>query len=118
MQRLYSSAHHLQPSTSEPIRSVITESTHATIVAWHLKPGQAIAPHIHPGGQDTWTILSGKGQYYLDKIGTKQAIAPGDIVIAPEACVHGVYNHGEEDLIFISVVSPAEAGYQLVVLED
>jgi oxalate decarboxylase/phosphoglucose isomerase-like protein (cupin superfamily) len=28
--------------------------------------------------------------------------------------VHGVFNHGDEPLIFISVVSPATAGYELI----
>jgi quercetin dioxygenase-like cupin family protein len=73
-----------------------------------------IAAHIHPLGQDTWTILAGTGEYILDEAGTTQTIRAGDIVVAPTACVHGVINTGEEPLIFISVVSPGEAGYALV----
>jgi oxalate decarboxylase/phosphoglucose isomerase-like protein (cupin superfamily) len=33
-------------------------------------------------------------------------------VVAPRGCVHGVLNHGDEPLRFISVVSPASAGYE------
>jgi quercetin dioxygenase-like cupin family protein len=112
--RFFNSADFLQPSDNAPIRSVITESKEQVIVAWWLKPGQEIPAHIHPNGQDTWTILAGKGNYYLDTAGTIQVISTGDVVVAHTGEVHGVFNHGNEPLIFISVVSPADAGYQLL----
>jgi quercetin dioxygenase-like cupin family protein len=120
--RIFPSAQFLQPTDGEPIRSVIATSPEATIVAWYIQPQQEIAAHQHPHGQDTWTILAGKGEYYLNagaspsnnKLGLTQSISMGDVVIAPTGAVHGVFNHGDEPLIFISVVSPADAGYQLV----
>jgi quercetin dioxygenase-like cupin family protein len=118
MERLYKSADFFQPTDGEPIRSVITESKDATVVAWYIQPGQEICAHIHPQGQDTWTILSGQGDYYLDDVGNKRSIRAGDVVIAHVGCVHGVFNNGDEPLIFISVVSPSDAGYQLVSLEN
>lgn len=114
MDRIFNSAEFFQPADGEPIRSVITESKDATVVAWYVKPGQEIYPHIHPHGQDTWTVLSGKGEYYLDEAGTKKLIVTGDVVVAHTGCVHGVLNNGNEPLVFISVVSPSDAGYQLV----
>jgi quercetin dioxygenase-like cupin family protein len=115
--RIFNSSHFLQPADGEPIRSVITESQDAVVVAWYIKPGQEIAPHLHPHGQDTWTILEGSGKYYLDKIGTMKAIAAGDVVVAPLGCVHGVLNDGDQPLVFISVVSPGDAGYEPIALE-
>lgn len=112
--RLFHSADVMQVSQGDPIRTVVTESQDAVVVAWHVEPGQRIAAHVHPGGQDTWTILSGQGLYQVDVAGNCQAITAGDIVIAYTGCVHGVYNHGAEPLRFISVVSPAEAGYEPV----
>jgi quercetin dioxygenase-like cupin family protein len=114
--RIFQSAQCLQPTDGEPIRSVVTESKDAVVVAWYVKPGQTIPAHRHPNGQDTWTILSGAGDYYLDQAGTTTPIAAGDIAVAPVGCVHGVVNRGNEPLIFISVVAPAEAGYQLVAV--
>jgi quercetin dioxygenase-like cupin family protein len=116
--RIFNSSKFLQPTDGEPIRSVVTESKDAVVVAWYIKPGQEIAAHIHPNGQDTWTILTGKGEYYLDRAGTKKAIVAGDVVVAHTGSVHGVFNNGNEPLVFISVVSPADAGYQLVSSED
>jgi quercetin dioxygenase-like cupin family protein len=115
--RIFKSAEFFQSTDGEPIRSVVTESPDTVVVAWYIKPNQEIAPHLHPHGQDTWTILQGKGKYYLDQQGTTAAIAAGDIVIAPTGCVHGVFNDGDEPLVFISTVSPATAGYQLVLIE-
>jgi quercetin dioxygenase-like cupin family protein len=112
--RIFNSAEFFQPvDDGEPVRSVVTESADAVIVAWYIQPGQKIAAHIHPQGQDTWTILSGQGEYCLDAMGNTQPIGAGDVVIAPIGAVHGVSNHGSEPLRFISVVSPAAAGYQL-----
>ncbi|NJR61415.1 MAG: cupin domain-containing protein [Cyanobacteria bacterium CRU_2_1] len=115
--RIFNSSRFLQPTDGEPIRSVITESRDAVVVAWYIKPGQEISPHIHPNGQDTWTVLTGKGEYYLDQTGTTKSIGVGDVVVAPVGCVHGVLNKGDEPFVFISVVSPADAGYQPVLLE-
>ncbi|MDX2099942.1 MAG: cupin domain-containing protein [Leptolyngbyaceae cyanobacterium bins.59] len=110
--RIFNSSDFFQPADGEPVRSVITESDHAVVVAWYIQPGQTVLPHVHPEGQDTWTILTGKGTYYLDTTGTTQPIVAGNVVVAPIGCVHGVVNTGDEPLTFISVVSPANAGYQ------
>jgi quercetin dioxygenase-like cupin family protein len=62
--------------------------------------------------------LSGKGEYYLDEAGTRKPIMAGDVVIAHPRSVHGVFNNGDQPLAFISVVSPSDAGYQLLSLEN
>ncbi|WP_286160963.1 cupin domain-containing protein [Aphanothece minutissima] len=110
--RLFRAVDFIQPSDDEPIRSVIVETAEAVVVAWYVKPGQRIAAHVHPSGQDTWTILSGHGTYQTEASGSSLAITAGDVVVAPVGCVHGVSNHGQEPLTFISVVSPADAGFE------
>ncbi|WP_373546935.1 cupin domain-containing protein [Chamaesiphon sp.] len=112
--RVFNSSQFVRSSDGEPIRSVITESPDAVVVVWYIQPQQEIAAHQHPQGQDTWTILAGQGKYYLDRLGTTTSIVMGDVVVAPIGSVHGVFNDGDEPLIFISVVSPATAGYELI----
>ena len=113
--RIFKSAQFFQPTDDgEPVRSVITESHDAVVVAWFLQPGQSIAPHVHPHGQDTWTILTGMGKYMTDAVGTTQAIEAGDVVVAAVGAVHGLQNTGNEPLSFISIVAPAEAGYRKI----
>jgi quercetin dioxygenase-like cupin family protein len=109
--RIFPIASFLQPADGEPVRSVITESPDAVVVAWYVKPGQRIAPHVHPQGQDTWTIVSGGGNYQLNAAGDTTPVVRGDIVVAPRAAVHGVYNDGGEPLVFVSVVCPGDAGH-------
>jgi quercetin dioxygenase-like cupin family protein len=115
--RIFDSSEFLKPSTGEPIRSVVTESADAVVVAWHVAPGQSIAPHVHPAGQDVWTILSGKGRYIASVSGETRAVAAGDVAVATRGQVHGVINDGAEVLTFISVVAPIGAGYEPTVME-
>lgn len=111
--RIFSSDAFMQPTREgEPIRSVVTQSQEATVVAWHVGPGQRIAAHMHPHGQDTWTVLSGAGLYQMHESGSSRPIAAGDVAVAHAGEVHGVYNPHTEPLRFISVVTPAEAGYE------
>ena len=112
IKRIFPSANYLQPVDGEPFRSVITESVEAAIVAWYVKPGQRISAHLHPEGQDTWTILSGQGQYQLDAAGSLKQITAGDVVVAHRGEVHGVLNTGVEPLVFVSVVCPALSGFE------
>jgi quercetin dioxygenase-like cupin family protein len=90
----------------------VTESENAVVVAWYIQPGQEIPAHVHPHGQDTWTILAGQGEYYLDRSGATQSIVTGDVVVATIGSVHGVFNNGNEPLVFISIVTPFAAGYE------
>ena len=113
-QRVFHVSDHLQPNEGEPIRSVVHATPDAAVVAWTVQPGQRISAHVHPHGQDTWTILAGEGAYQVDAAGSTVRIAAGDVVVAPTGSVHGVRNTGAVPLVFVSVVSPAESGYALV----
>lgn len=110
--RVFNASEFLHPSDGEPVRSVITESADAAVVAWIVKPGQSISLHRHPDGQDTWVVLAGRGEYRLDTQGRTQPIAAGDVVVAHRDEAHGVHNSGPEPLVFVSVVSPALSGYE------
>jgi quercetin dioxygenase-like cupin family protein len=111
-QRVFKVADYLQVNDGEPIRSVVHATNDAAIVAWTVKPGQRIRAHVHPSGQDTWTILAGEGEYQLDAAGQTARIAAGDVVVAPAGAVHGVLNTGTLALVFVSVVSPALSGFE------
>jgi quercetin dioxygenase-like cupin family protein len=111
-ERVFHSAAHFKPAKGEPLRTVMCESAEAVIVAWHVDPGQRIPSHRHPHGQDTWTVLSGRGLYVVDEQGSTRAITAGDVAVAATGLIHGVFNDGSEPLRFISVVSPGAAGYE------
>ena len=112
-QRIYPWADYLKPADGEPIRSVVSESPHSVVIAWTVKPGQRITPHVHPAGQDVWTIVAGEGDYIQDKAGTTRPVKAGDVAVARAGEVHGVHNTGAVPLVFVSVVAPVEAGFQI-----
>ena len=112
--RVFSSADFLQPADGEPIRSVISQSQDAAIIAWYVKPGQGISAHIHPEGQDTWTMLSGCAEYQLEANGQSRTLSSGDVAVAPRGCVHGAHNPAPDAFIFVSVVCPSQSGFELV----
>ena len=110
--RIFSVADYVQPSEGEPIRSVVLETPDSVIVVWHVHPGQEIAAHIHPNGQDTWTVLSGTADYFQGN-GVMHALKQGEIAVALPGQVHGARNTGAEPFVFVSVVASANAGYAL-----
>jgi quercetin dioxygenase-like cupin family protein len=112
--RIFDSSAFIRPSTDEPIRSVVTESDDSVVVMWYVLPGQRIHPHVHPAGQDTWIVLSGQADYILDDTESTHPILQGNIVVARAGQAHGAINHSLVPFLFISIVSPASAGYHLL----
>lgn len=110
--RIFNTDDFIVESDGEPVRSVVTESADSVIIIWNVMPGQQIKPHIHPEGQDTWIVLSGEGEYISSADGERERVGAGQVIIAHRGEVHGVINKGREPFQFISVVAPAEAGFE------
>lgn len=112
-QRIFNVADFIQPSPDLPIRSVLLETKDSVIVVWHAKPGQEIGAHVHPAGQDSWVVVSGQADYYQGD-GVRRPLAKGQVAVARPGEVHGAFNTGDEDFVFVSVVSSNTAGYEPV----
>lgn len=110
--RIFSVAECIRPSEGQPIRSVVLETEESVIIVWHVRPGQEVAAHVHPNGQDTWTVISGTAGYYLGD-GVVTHLKAGEIAVAKTGQVHGAFNSGPEPFVFVSVVAPRNAGYAL-----
>lgn len=110
--RIYPIADYLKPSDGDPIRSVVLETAESVTVAWHVRPGQEIAAHIHPNGQDIWIVLSGRAEYFQGN-GVARLLHANEIAVALPGQLHGARNVGAEPFVFISVVSPGDAGFAL-----
>jgi quercetin dioxygenase-like cupin family protein len=108
--RVFSVAEYALPSEGEPIRSVVLETPDSVIVVWYVLPGQEISAHIHPHGQDTWTVLSGAAEYFQGN-GFTCSLKAGEIAVAKPNQVHGAKNVDLEPLVFVSVVAPGNAGF-------
>lgn len=112
LDRVFDSALFFRVGLESPPRTVITESPDSAVVCWHVEPGQRIELHTHPSGQDTWIVLAGEGEYFPDQTGNVLPLFPGSIAVAKRGAVHGAHNTGAIALRFISVVSPAESGFE------
>ena len=110
--RIFSVEEFIRPSEGQPIRSVVLETEESVIVVWHVRPGQEIAAHVHPNGQDTWTVISGAAVYYMGD-GVVTHLKAGEIAVAKHGQVHGAINSGSEPFVFVSVVASGNAGFAL-----
>ncbi len=79
-----------------------------------IPPGESGEPHQHGIEQETWFILSGKGQL---KIGVQVIeLEPEMVVVAPASVPHQIINDGDEDLKALFIFSPAGPEQQYVVV--
>jgi mannose-6-phosphate isomerase-like protein (cupin superfamily) len=67
-----------------------------------LAPGQAQTVHMHPETSHAWFIVSGSGEVTMED-GRKERIGPGKFAVHPRATVHGLYNDGAENLVYIAL---------------
>lgn len=110
--RIFPVAEFIRLSDDKPVKSVVLATEESTVAVWHVSPGQEIAAHIHPNGQDTWTVISGAAEYYQGG-GVVGRLKAGEIAIAKAGQVHGAINRGDEPFVFVSIVAPGNAGYAL-----
>ncbi len=91
-------------STEQATVTEIVITEYSSIAVWGVHPGQQVAAHTHPDGQDTWIMIRGELTYYLGD-GQKKTIAAGQIDVAQPLQVHGAINEGTEDVVFLSIYS-------------
>ncbi|MBX3275060.1 MAG: cupin domain-containing protein [Sandaracinaceae bacterium] len=65
---------------------------------WTLGPKKkGPPPHLHPHEAETFRVVSGKLQIWLD--GVRHDCGPGDEVTAPRGVMHRFFNPGDEPVI-------------------
>ena len=111
--RIFTAAEAVEFSDEHAEMTQISETSDSAVFVWGVKPGQEVAPHIHPDGQDTWVIIQGTLTYHLGDGQSKQ-IDAGQVDVAPERTVHGGVNEGDDDVIFVSIHSGPDIGYEEV----
>ncbi len=58
---------------------------------YYFKPGQVLAYHRHPNGDQVFFVHEGEGTYYTDDNGEKTAqLKPGVVVLAPKGVWHKI----------------------------
>ncbi|MCZ6634028.1 MAG: cupin domain-containing protein [bacterium] len=86
-------------------REGLTEAEHLMLVRVKMPPGQAHKFHRHPHMEEIIYVVEGQAEQWVDR--EYQMLGPGDAAHIPMDMVHGTYNAGDTDLIFLAILSPA-----------
>jgi mannose-6-phosphate isomerase-like protein (cupin superfamily) len=75
--------------------------------AWHvveyavIPPGASCGQHQHTQTEEIYYILSGTATMHID--GSPVRVHAGDLITCPIGTIHGIANHGSEDMRFFVV---------------
>ncbi len=87
-------------------REGLTDAEHLMLVRVTMPPGKAHKFHRHPRMEEMIYVIAGQAEQWVDK--TSQILGPGDAAHIPIDMVHGTYNAGDEDLVFLAILSPVK----------
>jgi quercetin dioxygenase-like cupin family protein len=99
----------LSPWTLEEwlCRGDVVPNKQLLMVRANMEPGRDHPFHTHPTREEIIYILSGRAEQWC---GTeKRILGPGEMVLIPQGEVHGTYNPFRERLVFLAILSPADA---------
>lgn len=86
-------------------RPNLTDAEKLMLVRVTMPPGQAHKFHRHPAMEEIIYVISGTAEQWVEQ--AKQILGPGDAAHIPTNIVHGTYNAGDTDLVFLAILSPA-----------
>ena len=82
-----------------------SKSERVTITEVHLEVGSCQPRHKHDSSEQIWYAIQGTGKLLLadDK---EMIFKAGDVVRFSDSDIHGLFNDGDTEFIYISVTSP------------
>ena len=80
-------------------------SEKVTITEVHLEIGASQLRHTHDKSEQIWYALQGAGKLLLENNTEKEFVA-GDVVRFAKNEIHGLFNSGDIEFIYISVTAP------------
>ena len=86
-------------------RPGLTEANELLLVRVLMPPGRAHQFHRHPAMEEIIYVVSGRAEQWVDR--QSRTLGPGDTAHIPADVVHGTYNAGDADLVFLAILSPA-----------
>ncbi len=88
-------------------RSDIVSNEHLLIVRATMAAGDSHPFHNHPTREEVIYVLSGRAEQWVGR--QKRELVAGDMAFIPMGEVHGTYNPHSEPLVFLAILSPANA---------
>ena len=86
-------------------RTGLTAAEHLMLVRVTMPAGKGHAFHRHPAMEEIIYVVSGRAEQWVDH--ESRILGPGDTAHIPKDMVHGTYNAGDTDLVFLAILSPA-----------
>jgi quercetin dioxygenase-like cupin family protein len=86
-------------------RTGLTGAEKLMLVRVTMPPGQAHRFHRHPALEEIIYVVQGRAEQWVDR--EKRLLGPGEAAHIPTDIVHGTYNAGSTDLVFLAILSPA-----------
>ena len=87
-------------------RPGLTAAERLLLVRVHMPPGEAHRFHRHPAMEEIVYVVSGIAEQWVDR--ESRVLGPGEVAHIPRDVVHATYNAGEDTLVFLAILSPAE----------
>lgn len=88
-------------------RPGLTEAEKLLLVRVRMPPGTGHAFHRHPAMEEIIYVVSGEAEQWVDQ--ASRLLGPGEVAHIPTDVVHATYNAGAETLVFLAILSPADA---------
>ncbi len=88
-------------------RPDIVAAKHLLLVRVRMPAGQAHAFHRHPHMEEIVYVEQGMAEQWVDH--DARMLGPGEAAHIPVNTVHGTYNAGPSTLVFLAILSPADA---------
>ena len=88
-------------------RPGLTDARGLLLVRVRMPTGRAHQFHRHPAMEEIIYVLSGAAEQWVGR--ERRTLHAGDTAHIPRDIVHGTYNAGAEPLVFLAVLSPADA---------
>jgi quercetin dioxygenase-like cupin family protein len=94
-------------------RSDVVRNEHLLLVRARMEPGREHPFHCHPTREEIIYILSGTAEQWVGQ--QKKILNAGEMAFIPMGEVHGTYNPFDEPLVFLAILSPADASEPALV---
>jgi len=88
-------------------RSDVVPNQELLMVRANMEAGRCHPFHTHPTREEIIYILSGRAEQWIN--GDYRILGPGEMVLVQKGEVHGTYNPFRERLVFLAILSPANA---------
>ncbi|MBA2354048.1 MAG: cupin domain-containing protein [Luteitalea sp.] len=87
-------------------RPGLTDARELLLVRVRMPPGTGHAFHRHPAMEEIIYVVSGTAEQWVNR--ESRRLGAGDIAHIPTDMVHGTYNAGDETLVILAILSPAQ----------